>query len=46
MESQEFMVYNYVNFIILIYDKDKQFNYSKLNDFYINTLWLIYIFIL
>jgi len=41
--SQEFMVYNYDNFFNIFYDKEfLVFNYSKLNCFYINILWLIH----
>jgi len=37
------MVYNYVNFINIFYDKELlALNYSKLKCFYINTLWLIH----
>jgi len=34
VKSYEFMVYNYVNFINIFYDKELCF--------YINTLWLIH----
>jgi len=46
VKSQEFMVYNYVNFINIFYEKEfLALNYSKLNSFILEHfgLYIIYI---